>query len=273
MSSEKTRKFTVNKKSIEWIIKIFFLIGYILVEFVFENEEKSYYYELESLVLLSIIFFGSFYCYHVCPWGIIQELFGKLGKKLLGKHYNKIQIPDKYDKRLRYLKYIFAAYFIYVIISPNGIRYLGDHEEMYQFDYFTMAFIAIKFLAVSIVAMFFSRFFCRYMCYQKAIYNLLEKTSPVKIERDENACISCGKCDRACPMSIKVSSHKIIKSDKDCISCYHCIDSCPQEYSALNLKVGKKKVRTLKFIVYAAVIYYILSWIWHLIPVESYLTF
>lgn len=47
-----------------------------------------------------------------------------------------------------------------------------------------------------------------------------------KIKREQHACVSCGKCDHACPMDITVSSKSVVR-DITCISCYKCVNTCP----------------------------------------------
>lgn len=45
-----------------------------------------------------------------------------------------------------------------------------------------------------------------------------------------NACVSCGKCNKVCPMGIQVSEtigEGQVKS-MECIQCGVCVDSCPK---------------------------------------------
>ena len=66
---------------------------------------------------------------------------------------------------------------------------------------------------------------------------------------EKGDCISCGKCNRACPMGIDVISetkNKMIDSP-ECIQCGACIDHCPRSvltYGMLERKEpgnGKRK--------------------------------
>jgi len=49
-----------------------------------------------------------------------------------------------------------------------------------------------------------------------------------KIKRNKTTCISCGACDRACPMNIQVSESETVKNHQ-CISCMKCTSelACP----------------------------------------------
>ncbi len=45
-----------------------------------------------------------------------------------------------------------------------------------------------------------------------------------------NACVSCGKCNKVCPMGIQVAEtigEGQVKS-MECIQCGACVDSCPK---------------------------------------------
>lgn len=256
-----------HKEGIIWAIKIFFLVGYLFMEFI--TEGTSYYHEFESLVILSVLLFGTFYCNHICPYGIISELFEKLGKWLLGKWRKKNQIPEGYDTKLRYVKYIFGAFFLWIFLLGTA-SYWGDHGDMYMSTTVSKIYLMAKiFLGISVLSFFFDRFFCRYLCYQKAWYNLIELFSPTKITRNANQCTACKICNSKCPMNVPVSEKKTIKSDKDCISCYECVSNCPPKSEALSLRFLGIKVNPFRFILIVSAFYFLLSWVWALFSVEG----
>lgn len=51
----------------------------------------------------------------------------------------------------------------------------------------------------------------------------------IKIKQSD-ACVSCGKCNKECPMGIQVSESTKNGQIKrtECILCGACIDSCPK---------------------------------------------
>lgn len=57
--------------------------------------------------------------------------------------------------------------------------------------------------------------------------------SPVKVRRDRQACIDCGKCNRACPSHLPVDQLVQIRS-VECTACMACVASCPAQ-NALQL--------------------------------------
>lgn len=60
--------------------------------------------------------------------------------------------------------------------------------------------------------------------------------------KHENACISCGICNKICPMEIQVS--KMISEGQvkrmECIQCGACIDACPKKVLSYEM-IGKEK--------------------------------
>lgn len=52
--------------------------------------------------------------------------------------------------------------------------------------------------------------------------------SPVKVRRDQQACISCGKCNHACPANLAVDQLVQIRS-VECTACMACIAVCPAQ--------------------------------------------
>ncbi len=63
----------------------------------------------------------------------------------------------------------------------------------------------------------------------------------MKIKRVEDICTDCKKCDRACPMAIKISEVETVKHI-DCHLCTDCIESCPEKGS---LVINKRDWRWL----------------------------
>lgn len=63
----------------------------------------------------------------------------------------------------------------------------------------------------------------------------------LRIEADPNGCIGCGKCDRACPMSLPVQDLLAggAVADAECIQCAACADVCPK--GVLRLRMGRMR--------------------------------
>ena len=72
----------------------------------------------------------------------------------------------------------------------------------------------------------YDRFFCKYLCPAGALLGLLSRVSFLNIRRDADACIDCGRCDKACMMNVEVATADVVRSS-ECISCNECVNVCP----------------------------------------------
>ena len=215
--------------------------------------------EFELIVLSTILIFGSFWCGWICPFGNASYFVEKVGKFLFPKF--QIVINRKADKILRHLKYVFLIIFIAVFIALEINYFWGDHMQLYTSTTFTSYYVNVKKWAILFIPLFIPRFFCKYLCFQKGLYNIINKFFPItKIKRNEELCISCKRCEKICPMQIDISSKKYISGD-DCIGCYRCLEKnvCPKNLNALELQIARKKVNIFSFVIFALVLYYVVS--------------
>lgn len=188
-----------------------------------------------SVVLMTIAFvlailFGPVICGWVCPLGAIQEWFGKLGKIIFKTKFNNI-VPAKYDRYLRFIRYIILAWVVYVI-SATGKLIFQDVDPYYALFNFWSGEVAIGSIIILGVTLSLSliieRPWCKYACPFGAVMGISNLFRIFKIKRNKSTCISCGACDRACPMNINVSQSNIIRNHQ-CISCMRCTseEACP----------------------------------------------
>ena len=195
-------------------------------------------------LLLTLIAAGAFFCGWICPLGSVQEWFGKLGKRLFGKRYNKV--PKKLDRILGYLRYVVLA--IVIIQTARSFTLVfQDFDPYYNlFNIWTDEISITGYITVLvtlIASLFIERPFCRYACPLGGINGLFNSFSITNIRRNETSCIDCKQCDLVCPVNLEPSKSKTIKSTA-CIRCMKCVDACPVNQTEPTLTVsfpGKKK--------------------------------
>jgi polyferredoxin len=202
---------------------------------------------LIAFLAISVIVKKAF-CGWLCPVGTAQEFLWKLGRRVTGRN---LQVPRWLDRELRGLKYLLLGFFAFVIAwMPAAALHdfmagpYGTIADVKMLDFFrTIGVVGIAVMAWLVLFSFFiQNFWCRYLCPYGALMGLASLLSPVKIRRDGETCIDCGKCSRACPSQLRVDQLIQIRS-AECTACMACVASCPVE-NALQLALPPRKAET-----------------------------
>jgi len=203
---------------------------------------------LFSAFLLMSILLKKAFCSWLCPVGTFSEILAAVGRRMFGRN---LHLPKWADVSLRSLKYILLGFFVAVIgamsaetlagfmNTPYGL--LADVKMLNFFrDVSLTAAVVLGLLVV--LSMVVQGFWCRYLCPYGALMGLASLLSPVKIRRDAEACIDCGKCAKACPASLKVDRLVQIRS-VECTACLECVAVCSAE-NALQFALPARKAPT-----------------------------
>lgn len=165
--------------------------------------------------------YGRFFCGWICPKGTLQELIFRPGLA--------IHIPDRWDHRLKYLKYValvaliagplFWEYRVFQHFAPFKVIFNLDGSKV---------LVSILVL-VLLVSVFIERAWCRYMCPAGAMLGLIAYFSPTKVRVNEDACIGCTQCAKVCPVNAIVALPKQIPviAATECHACKACETVCP----------------------------------------------
>lgn len=200
-----------------------------------------------GFLLMSILLKKAF-CSWLCPVGTLSENLWKLGRRVFGRN---LRLPKWLDLPLRSLKYILLALFGAVIGVMSAEALDGFMQTPYgllvdvkMMNFFRdMSLTAALILGVLVLlSMLVQNFWCRYLCPYGALLGLASLFSPVKIRRDQEACIDCGKCARACPAQLPVDQLVQIRS-AECSACMACIAACPAQ-DALQFALSARKAAT-----------------------------
>lgn len=78
-----------------------------------------------------------------------------------------------------------------------------------------------------------NRAFCKYICPITVFLKPMSYFALLRVKCDKKKCISCGKCEKVCPMDVAVMDNsRKRKNATECILCYECKKACPKD--ALN---------------------------------------
>jgi len=185
---------------------------------------------LLGLVGITSLLFGPVFCSWLCPLGSLQEWLGKLGSKIFKKKYNHFLHP-KLENILKWFRYLVLVWVIYVTAQSGQLLFatVDPYYALFNFWSGEVAIQAIVILGLTLLgSLFVERPWCRFACPLGALLSLTNLFRIFRICREPSTCISCKKCDTACPMKIKVSAATIVR-DLSCNSCMRCTSDnvCP----------------------------------------------
>lgn len=193
---------------------------------------------------------GRVFCGWVCPLGLVQDLLHKIPVR-------KIALP----RFLGYAKYGFLA------VTVIAVAYWFGKERMFFFcnfcptatlqvvipglvmgqDVLSTLSLLLRFAVLALFLVFAAlnhRSFCKVMCPIGAMVALTNKFTLFRIRVNDGKCIRCSKCDKACPMDVKVmrcgDSGRSVNRDAECIECLSCQAACPVKAIGNNVPVKLK---------------------------------
>ena len=195
-----------------------------------------------TLQLVSAVFLRRACCGWLCPAGALQEFEGdalgkpsKLGKGLLVKWV--IWVP-------------WVASIIAGFVVAGGVTAV---DPLFHIDGgISVSSAGAMAIYLLIVALFFipniflgKRAMCHCICWMAPFMIIGEKIGAavhapqLHVKAEPGKCISCGQCNKACPMSLNVS--ELLESGainhSECIQCGACCDACRKD--ALKLSFGR----------------------------------
>ncbi len=215
---------------------------------------------LIAFLAISVIFRKAF-CGWLCPIGTISEYIWKAGEKILGTNF---RIWKGLDIPLRGLKYLLLGFFLYAVLtmsvtdisaflkSPYGV--IADVKMLNFFRFLGGTGLAVITILVAL-SFLYQNFWCRYLCPYGALMGFASLLSPLRITRNEQTCIDCAKCAKACPSSLPVDKLIQIRS-AECIACLECVAVCPAEGALQMATVAKKPVPVWAMAAGVAIIFF-----------------
>lgn len=189
------------------------------------------------LLLPLTLIIGNMFCAWICPFGTIQEIFSDIGTFIFKR---KFKMPQFIQRYLQYSRYLIAL--LIAVFSLGEIyKPLNSYRNLFSLSKeISLSLGIIIMFSFLIISLLFERPFCNYFCTEAVKYGILNPLRIFSIKRNENSCVSCGKCDKVCPMNIKVSEKINVRSTQ-CINCFKCVESCPSKDTLKYKKVSDIK--------------------------------
>ena len=217
---------------------------------------NAYQVSLYVLGFISLfgVLFGRMVCGFLCPFGLVQDLLYKIPSG-----FKKKNLPG--HKYLKYLRYVILFVFVILLTSlihdvtgtgipwfcewicPSGTLFAGlpliipnpEFREAVGFQFYWKLSIMIIILIGSV---FYYRPFCKYICPLGAIYGVFNPVSTFRIVVDNDKCVKCGMCQKACGMDIRTYENP---NSTECIRCLKCASACPMGAIDTTWNIERKK--------------------------------
>jgi predicted membrane-bound spermidine synthase/Na+-translocating ferredoxin:NAD+ oxidoreductase RnfG subunit len=173
---------------------------------------------------LLVIIFGNIYCGYICPFGAAQELLGYIVPRRFKPTASGI--PAESIRKARFVKYVVLFVLIMVFFVSRNRTTLAADPLIGVFSgspiLYTVS-VGVLVAAALIGSIFYTRFWCRYLCPVGAFLSLLNNCVVLKrflpakrfdrcefglTAKDHLDCIYCDKCRYEKPKSIRTQEFK-----------------------------------------------------------------
>lgn len=180
---------------------------------------------LLAFIALTLIF-GRIICGQVCPAGAVQELMYLVPVAKRGRAESRVSTAVRAG--------VFVVFLAAGLgLSVNLLALLGLPV------FFNLAVASVSFfvfLGIVLLSSVVYRPFCRYVCPYGALLAPAASKAVYRLRRTD-ACIGCGKCERACPTGAADPSAGL----GECYLCGRCTDACPVEGAFTYTRAGREE--------------------------------
>ena len=119
----------------------------------------------------------------------------------------------------------FTVLWLVVLIFDTPASGMSFFETLETYKYLVVELLLAMFFWTALIG----RGYC-YYCPLGTVLGWLGRAVGQRIVTTASKCIGCGKCDDACPLSIRIKDRALEGRpvvDSRCVGCGHCIDVCP----------------------------------------------
>jgi polyferredoxin len=211
-------------------------------------------------VLATTLLVGRVYCSHLCPLGVLQDLFIWTAKK----KYTHRKYP--FSKPAYLIHYALSVIMIaaalagsmlllnlfepfsnfgrilsdlvrpIIVLFNNAIASLLSGQRIYVLYEISLNGVALQVFVTTVLflgglfllSFKYGRFFCNTICPVGGILSVLSRASLLRIVFKDEECIDCGLCERVCRARCVDAKNRRVDFAA-CVGCFDCISSCPTD--------------------------------------------
>ena len=180
---------------------------------------------------------GRAFCGWTCPVNLLLEIIDWIRLKL------KIKVEERVLPRHAKVYIAAGVLVLSLVLSFPVFEALSPISFINKGLIFGSLVGGITLLAVILVELFWGhRVWCRALCPLGGFYEVVGKVGLLNVAIDNETCIGCNKCKKACLcdpeiLDAPVAGEDVIVRAGDCMLCGKCIEACPVE--ALSIKIGR----------------------------------
>ena len=192
-------------------------------------------------VLPVLVFYGLIrgraFCGWTCPVNLLLEIIDWIRLKM------KIKVEERVLPRHAKVYVAAGVLVLSLVLSFPVFEALSPISFINKGLIFGSLVGGITLLAVILVELFWGhRVWCRALCPLGGFYEVVGKVGLLNVAIDNETCIGCNKCKKACLcdpeiLDAPVAGEDVIVRAGDCMLCGKCIEACPVE--ALSIKIGR----------------------------------
>ncbi|MDE7370077.1 MAG: 4Fe-4S binding protein [Muribaculaceae bacterium] len=224
------------------------------------------------LLLAVTLLFGRVYCSVICPLGILQDIFTRLGA-----YSKKRKYRFAYSPAVKWLRYSVLALFLIalvagigsfvallapyssygriaqnlfspIVIAINNVAAdIAEYHNSYAFytkDTWIKAMPVFVIAVVTFVTLFVlawrnGRTYCNTICPVGTVLGFLSRFSWLSPVIDKSKCNACGLCSKRCKAACIDGKNHVIDYSR-CVACMDCIDTCT--HGAISYAKRRKQV-------------------------------
>jgi len=219
----------------------FYVSPYLIIMAAGEGIVAGTFVVFGGLFVSSLVFSRAF-CSWICPAGGIGEFSARMRDK---------RVRHQWVDWIKYTYWpIWLGFIAFSAVSAGGLRrlefgYQTWHGISVSNVYALALFSIIVGIIIGLTLIVGRRGFCHSLCWMApfmvlgTVIRARLRLPGLRLKANAEACISCGQCTRACPMSLDVQGmvDRDSMSERECILCANCADSCPK--GVIELKLGR----------------------------------